>query len=65
MTAPVHFTPLCMSCSKQAHVLSATTGIAEGGGHVHVMYIYRNPESTAPFDDSMSMTFKLPVRDEE
>jgi hypothetical protein len=54
-----------MSCSKQAHVLSATTGIAEGGGHVHVMYIYRNPESTAPFDDSMSMTFKLPVRDEE
>lgn len=40
-------------------------GIAEGGGHVHVMYVYRNPAADANYDESINLQFKLPVRDED
>lgn len=39
-------------------------GITEGG-FVHFMFVYRNPlQDSASFDDSMSISYSLPVRDE-
>ena len=38
-------------------------GIAEGGGHVHVMYVYRDPRGAEAYDDSIGLSFKLPVRE--
>ncbi|KFM28667.1 putative histone-lysine N-methyltransferase ATXR3 [Auxenochlorella protothecoides] len=37
-------------------------GIAGDGGFVHLLCIYSDPESSAGYDDSMSLSFKLPVR---
>ncbi|KAF8071202.1 hypothetical protein HT031_001285 [Scenedesmus sp. PABB004] len=48
--------------SQPAQVLF---GIAEGCGHVHVMYVYRDPSGDAAYDDSLSLAFKLPVREED
>lgn len=39
-------------------------GIAEGGGHVHFMFVFRDPMSDAGYDDSIALSFKLPVRDD-
>jgi hypothetical protein len=43
----------------------AAAGIAEGCGHVHVMFVYRDPSTDAAYDDSLTLGFKLPVRDED
>jgi HUS1 checkpoint protein len=37
---------------------------AEGGGHVHMMFVYRDPHNAAGYDDNISLSFKLPVREE-
>jgi hypothetical protein len=29
------------------------------------MYVFRNPAEDAPFDDSISINFKLPVREDD
>ena len=42
-----------------------TTGIAGDRSHVHIMFIFKDPTSTAAFDDSLELTFKLPVRVDE
>jgi len=44
---------------------TTTPGIAANRGHVHIMFIFKDPTSTAAFDDSLELTFKLPVRAEE
>ncbi|KXZ52749.1 hypothetical protein GPECTOR_8g140 [Gonium pectorale] len=38
-------------------------GIAEGGGHVHVLHVFRDPHRDEVYDDSVTLAFKLPVRD--
>lgn len=40
-------------------------GISANRGHVHVMFIFRDPTSSAAFDDTLELSFKLPVRAEE
>lgn len=40
-------------------------GISQNKGHVHVMFIFRDPTSSAAFDDSLELAFKLPVRTED
>lgn len=37
---------------------------AESGGHVHMMFVYRDPNNAAGYDDNISLSFKLPVREE-
>lgn len=37
---------------------------AESGGHVHQMFVYRDPLNEAGYDDNISLSFKLPVREE-
>lgn len=32
---------------------------------MHVMYVYRDPSDSVPYDDSIEVNFKLPVRDED
>ncbi|KAK9829193.1 hypothetical protein WJX72_004433 [[Myrmecia] bisecta] len=39
-------------------------GIGENQGHVHLMFVYRDPNSEAGFDDNISLSYKLPVRDD-
>ena len=36
---------------------------AEGGGHVHFMFVFRDPYNDAGYDDNISLSYKLPVRD--
>lgn len=36
-------------------------GIGETGGHVHFMFVYRDPFSEAGYDDKISLSYKLPV----
>jgi hypothetical protein len=50
------------SLSQPAQVL---LGLPKGGGYAHVMFVYRNPRGTEPFDDSLGLSFKLPVREED
>ncbi|GLC59424.1 hypothetical protein PLESTB_001484600 [Pleodorina starrii] len=38
-------------------------GISEGGGHVHIMHVFRDPHREDAYDDNVTLTFKLPVRD--
>jgi hypothetical protein len=40
-------------------------GIPEGAAFVHVMYVYRDPSDNVPYDDSIEVNFKLPVREED
>ncbi|KIY96220.1 HUS1 checkpoint protein [Monoraphidium neglectum] len=40
-------------------------GISSNKGHVHVMFIFRDPTTTAAFDDSLELGFKLPIRADE
>lgn len=40
-------------------------GIPEGATFVHVMYVYRDPSDNVPYDDSIEVNFKLPVREED
>eukprot|EP00775_Hariotina_reticulata_P013050 gene13050-13177_t len=51
--------------SKMSRPEQILLGIGEGCGHVHVMYVYRDPFADRPYDDSMAVNFKLPVRDED
>lgn len=44
---------------------AAAAGIPEGAAFVHVMYVYRDPSDSVPYDDSIEVNFKLPVRDED
>ena len=38
-------------------------GIAESG-YVHFMFVYKDPMRDAGFDDDISLSYRLPVRDE-
>ncbi|KAG2498935.1 hypothetical protein HYH03_003125 [Edaphochlamys debaryana] len=38
-------------------------GIAEGGNYVHVLHVFRNPLNEDGYDDTVTLSFKLPVRD--
>jgi hypothetical protein len=42
-----------------------SAGISEGAAFVHVMYVYRDPSDNVPYDDSIEVNFKLPVREED
>lgn len=50
------------SLSEPAQLLC---GIDAHKGYVHVMYVYRPPDPNEPYDDSLALSFKLPVRDED
>jgi hypothetical protein len=50
------------SLSAPAQVL---LGLPAGGGYAHVMFVYRNPRGNEPFDDSLGLSFKLPVREDD
>lgn len=50
------------SLSGPAQVL---LGLPAGGGYAHVMFVYRNPRGSEPFDDSLGLSFKLPVREDD
>ena len=39
-------------------------GIGENLGYVHLLFVFRNPLSEAGYDDNMSLSFKLPVRED-
>ena len=39
-------------------------GIAARGAHVHIMFVYRDPFSDGGYDDNISLSFKLPVRED-
>ena len=39
-------------------------GIAERGAHVHLMSVYRDPFSDGGYDDNISLSLKLPVRED-
>ena len=39
-------------------------GIAERGAHVHLMFVYRDPFSDGGYDDNISLSYKLPVRED-
>ena len=41
-------------------------GVAQGGGYLHVMFVYRDPAARddQAYDDNVSLSYKLPVRDE-
>ncbi|CAD7698791.1 unnamed protein product [Ostreobium quekettii] len=53
-----------LAASQLTQPAQLLCGIGENGGYVHFMFVYRDPLSTAGFDDSMSLSFKLPVREE-
>ncbi|KAI8470282.1 MAG: DNA damage checkpoint protein [Monoraphidium minutum] len=40
-------------------------GISQNRGHVHIMFIFRDPTSAAAFDDSLELSFKLPTQMED
>ncbi|KAF6255077.1 DNA damage checkpoint protein [Scenedesmus sp. NREL 46B-D3] len=54
-----------LSVSQLSQPSRILFGIAEGCGHVHVMFVYRDPNTEAAYDDSLTLGFKLPVRDED
>ncbi|CAK0780782.1 hypothetical protein CVIRNUC_005173 [Coccomyxa viridis] len=39
----------------------ALCGIGEGQSHVHFMFVYRDPLGEAEYDDHISLSYKLPV----
>jgi hypothetical protein len=39
-------------------------GIAERGAHVHLMSVYRDPFSDGGYDDNISLSLKLPERED-
>ncbi|KAK9845734.1 hypothetical protein WJX81_000857 [Elliptochloris bilobata] len=39
-------------------------GIAEGGGHVHLVMVYRSQHEDGGFDDKLSVSYRLPVRED-
>mmetsp|Transcript_38344 Transcript_38344/g.108388 ORF Transcript_38344/g.108388 Transcript_38344/m.108388 type:complete len:243 (-) Transcript_38344:97-825(-) len=39
-------------------------GIAENNGHIHFMHVFKDPFSDAAYDDKVSLSYRLPVRDE-
>jgi hypothetical protein len=40
------------------------TGIGANNGHVHFMFVYKDPFSDEAFDDKISLSYKLPVRED-
>lgn len=53
---------LAVSALSQPHQILC--GISRNRGHVHVMFIFKDPTATAAFDDSLELAFKLPVLEE-
>ena len=43
----------------------ALCGIGEGQSHVHFMFVYRDPLGEAEYDDHISLSYKLPVLQED
>ncbi len=40
-------------------------GIGEGQSKVHFMFVYRDPDSEAGYNDNMTMNYTLPVLQED
>ena len=40
-------------------------GVGEGQSQVHLMFVYQDPDSEAGYDDKISLSYKLPVLQEE
>ena len=40
-------------------------GIAEGGGHVHLVTVYQSAHGDARFSDKLSVSYRLPVREDD
>lgn len=68
--ASAHVTLLQKHLAKALHSSQLTQpaqllcGIAERGAHVHMMFVYRDPFSDGGYDDNISLSFKLPVRED-
>mmetsp|Transcript_25779 Transcript_25779/g.66373 ORF Transcript_25779/g.66373 Transcript_25779/m.66373 type:complete len:86 (+) Transcript_25779:1372-1629(+) len=39
-------------------------GVGENNGHVHFMFVYKDPLGDEAFDDKLSLSYKLPVRED-
>lgn len=40
-------------------------GIAEGGGHVHLVMVYQSVFGEASYEDKLSVSYRLPVREDD
>ena len=40
-------------------------GIAENRGHVHFMFVFGDPFSDGGYDDNISLSYKMPIRDDD
>ncbi|BDA43309.1 hypothetical protein COCOBI_04-3210 [Coccomyxa sp. Obi] len=58
-----HFTKSLHS-SQLTQPAQVLCGIGDTGGHVHFMFVYRDPFSEAGYDDKISLSYKLPVLQE-
>ena len=47
------------------HTWQALCGIAEGGGHVHLVMVYPSARGDAGFNDKLSVSYRLPVREDD
>ena len=47
------------------YIWQALCGIAEGGGHVHLVMVYPSARGDAGFDDKLSVSYRLPVREDD
>ncbi|KAG2453525.1 hypothetical protein HYH02_001745 [Chlamydomonas schloesseri] len=52
-----------ISTSQLTEPAQVLLGIGEGGGHVHVLHVFRDPHKDDVYDDNVTLAFKLPVRD--
>ncbi|GFH12191.1 checkpoint protein [Haematococcus lacustris] len=39
-------------------------GVGEGAAHVHIMFVYRDPSKDHAYDETVALSFRLPVKDE-
>jgi HUS1 checkpoint protein len=51
-----------LSSSQISQPARLLCGISGNLGHVHIMFVHRDPCSEDEFDDSISLSYKLPVR---
>jgi HUS1 checkpoint protein len=51
-----------LSSSQISQPARLLCGISDNLGHVHIMFVHRDPCSEDEFDDSVSLSYKLPVR---
>ena len=54
------FVQLTGTCHSQV-----LCGVGEGQSQVHLMFVYQDPDSEAGYDDKISLSYKLPVLQEE